>query len=628
MVKKILFFFLFNSSLVNFFSQNLIIIEGSVLSPEGNSKIFGARIYLTQNGNLITKSISNQNGEFFIKSPISSKGKFDLLISRKGYLDYKILLDLTTIDFMLNKSISLELVNNNIVILSADTKNSAFDYSEKYVWSQTEFILKVDEAYRNQIAQAIKESNNTTSDIIVKTDSATIKARDEKIIKDVNLIFVKVKSLIKDKNYKAAFDKNTEAELLLTSLSNPIIKSDFLSKIETSKKSISVEINSEDQVFNSQLKKANDNFALGRKGYAKAKSILLTDPMKSRANDPKYIDLIGKIDKMVSYYSMKDAAYKLVKTNKNKKNQESIVELKKTLKEAESCITFMPPKEFPQLKKSIDSLQLVLDPNFIIVKTPVVIPATTQNQGIILLAPGEIYTGIRSDAYEDLLAVEQYNKNELIVTIDKVKDYLEYEAYYNNILAESISQDYQFEIQRKKDEIEKINISKKNANDDLQLQIQIAKITSDSIINIQNLEVKSNNLITDSLIRKSRNEIEYAKFQKELTEKLESEGIVKIVQEMAIDPTPAETTPNNLKNEAGVLYEKSKMTEEIFKIKNTEGFVSSIICRRIVVDENGYGIVYERTTNEIGKSYYTRNGFSITETIWFNESTGINVIKK
>lgn len=31
----------------------------------------------------------------------------------------------------------------------------------------------------------------------------------------------------------------------------------------------------------------------------------------------------------------------------------------------------------------------------------------------------------------------------------------------------------------------------------------------------------------DSAIRKSRNEIEYAKFQKELTEKLESEGTVK-----------------------------------------------------------------------------------------------------
>ena len=616
--------FLLNSSLVNFFSQNLIIIEGSVLSSEGNSKIFGARIYLTQNGNLITKSISNQNGEFFIKSPITSKGKFDLLISRKGYLDYKILLDLTTIDFMLNKSISLELVNNNIVILSADNKNSAFDYSEKYVWSQTEFLLIPDEAYRIQIEKAIKESNNTSSDIIVKTDSATIKAREENLIKDINLIFDEVKLLSKDKNYKAAIDKYTEAELLLTSLSNPNKKSDLLSKIETDKKKISKLKNTEDEAFNSQLAKANVKFDRG--SYATAKSILETIPMKSRANDPKLIELNVKIEKMFSYYSMKDAAYRLVKTKK--KNQESIENLKKTLKEAESCILFMPPKEFSQLKKSIDSLQLVLDPNFIIVKTPVLIPATTQNQGIILFAPGEIYTGIRSDAYEDLLAAEQYNKNELIVTIDKVKDYLDYEAYYNNIIAESISQDYQFEIQRKKDEIEKINISKKNANDDLQLQIQKAKITSDSIINIQNLQVKSNNTMLDSAIRKSRNEIEYAKFQKELTEKLESEGIVKKVQEMAIVPKPAETTPNNLKNEAGVLYEKSKMAEEIFKIKNTEGFVSSIICRRIVVDENGYGIVYERTTNEIGKSYYTRNGFSITETIWFNESTGINVIKK
>ena len=618
--------FLLNSSLVNFFSQNLIIIEGSVLSPEGNSKIFGARIYLTQNGNLITKSISNQSGEFFIKSPITSKGKIDLLISRKGYLDYKILLDLTTIDFMLNKSISLELVNNNIVILSADNKNSAFDYSEKYVWSQTEFLLIPDEAYRIQIEKAIKESNNINSGLIEKIDSAAIKTKDEKVLKDVNLIFIDARSRSKDKNYKAAFEKYAEAELLLALLSNPKKKAVLLSQIESEKKSAAEQKNTEDEAFNSQLKKAKDNFALGIKGYTKAKSILGTAPMKSRANDPELIDLIGKIDKMVSYYSMKDEAYRLVKTKK--KNQESIENLKKTLKEAESCILFMPPKEFSQLKKSIDSLQLVLDPNFIIVKTPVLIPATTQNQGIILFAPGEIYTGIRSDAYEDLLAAEQYNKNELIVTIDKVKDYLDYEAYYNNIIAESISQDYQFEIQRKKDEIEKINISKKNANDDLQLQIQKAKITSDSIINIQNLQVKSNNTMLDSAIRKSRNEIEYAKFQKELTEKLESEGIVKKVQEMAIVPKPAETTPNNLKNEAGVLYEKSKMAEEIFKIKNTEGFVSSIICRRIVVDENGYGIVYERTTNEIGKSYYTRNGFSITETIWFNESTGINVIKK
>ena len=621
MVKKILFLFLFNSSLLNFFSQNLIIIEGNILGSGSNNKIFGAQIYLIQDNILISKSISNRNGSFFIKYFISSKGKFDLIVSRNGYYDYKVLLDFTSMDFTSKKSISLKLSNDNNIILSPFINTNIYEYSEKYIWSQSEFVLNVDEVYRNQIEKAIKESKSITPEVIAKIDSDAIGAKDEKVIKDINLIFDKVKLLSKDKNYKAAIDKYTEAELLLTSLSNPNKKSELLSKIETDKKILK---NTEDEAFNDQLKKAKDYFASGR--YEKSKSILATDPMKSRANDPEIIELNGKIDKMASYYRMKDAAYKSIKIKK--KNQESIEYLKEALKEAESYKILIPAKEFSQLKKSIDSLQLVLDPKFVIEKTPEVIPASTQNQGTILLAPGEIYNGKSRDAYDNLLVTQQYKKNELVSNINKVKDYLDYEAYYNNILVESISQDYQFEIQRRKDEIEKINISKKNANDDLQLQIQKAKITSDSIINIQNLQVKSNNLITDSLIRKNRNYIDYAKAQKDSIIKLESQALVKKIEQMSTPQKQAETTPNFLQNVAGVLYEKNKMTQEIFTIKNSEGFVSSIICRRIVVDENGYGIVYERTTNEKGESYYTRNGFSITETIWFNESTGLNVIKK
>jgi len=624
MLKKLLFFFFFISSSAIFFSQDIIKIKGSILSSEGNSKLLGARIYLSKDGNLITKSISNRNGEFFIKFPISYKGKFDLLIDRQGYLNYKILIDLTTIDLTLKKSISLKLNNNNTIILSSFKNSIVLDYSEKYVWSQSEFLLIPDEAYRIQIEKAIKESNKITSGVIANIDSAAIKTKDEKVIIDVNLIFNDVKSLSKDKNYKAAIDKYAEAELLLASLSNPKKKAVLLSQIESDKEKISKLKNSEDQVFNSQLTKAKQNFDLGRKGYDKAKSILGTAPMKSRSNDPELIELIGKIDKMVSYYSMKDAAYILVKSKK--KNQQAIDYLKKTLNEAESCKIFMPPKEFPQLKKSIDSLQLVLDPKFIIEKTPEVISLTTQNQGTTLLAPGEIYNGKISDAYQDLLAFEQYKKNQSFNTTDKIKEYLDYEVYYNKILAESISQDYKSEIKRREDEVNKINISIKNVNNDLQLQMQKAKIASDSAINIMNLQVKSYNMMLDSALIKSRND--YAKAQKDLILKLESEIELKKAREISTSPNPPLTTPNNLKNEAGILYEKNKMTQENFKIKNIEGFVSSIICRRIVVDENGYGIVYERTTNEIGKSYYTRNGFSITETIWFNESTGLNVIKK
>ena len=34
------------------------------------------------------------------------------------------------------------------------------------------------------------------------------------------------------------------------------------------------------------------------------------------------------------------------------------------------------------------------------------------------------------------------------------------------------------------------------------------------------------------------------------------------------------------------------------------------------------------TTNENGSTYFSRNGASITEYIWFNESMGQNVIEK
>ena len=117
-------------------------------------------------------------------------------------------------------------------------------------------------------------------------------------------------------------------------------------------------------------------------------------------------------------------------------------------------------------------------------------------------------------------------------------------------------------------------------------------------------------------------------FQKDSILKAEIDPRSTKIQKMKDYQKYYEATPNYLKNEAGVLYEKNKMTEVIYKIKNLQGYVSSVVIRRIVVDMNGYGVVYEQTTNENGKNSFTRNGLLITETIWFNESTGDNVIKK
>ena len=128
--------------------------------------------------------------------------------------------------------------------------------------------------------------------------------------------------------------------------------------------------------------------------------------------------------------------------------------------------------------------------------------------------------------------------------------------------------------------------------------------------------------------KKVINSLDYIAFQKDSISKSHAEIQLSTIQNKKDYVKSFTTTPNFLKNEAGVLYEKNKMTEEIFKIKNVNGFVCSVICRRIVVDKNGFGVVYEQLTNENGISFFTRNGARITEGIWFNESTGANVIEK
>jgi hypothetical protein len=70
------------------------------------------------------------------------------------------------------------------------------------------------------------------------------------------------------------------------------------------------------------------------------------------------------------------------------------------------------------------------------------------------------------------------------------------------------------------------------------------------------------------------------------------------------------------------------MTERTYTVKNGQGFVTTVIVRRVVVDKNGYGVVFEQTTKEDGVNTFTRNEQVITDYIWFNESTGANVIEK
>ena len=685
MLKKLLFFFLVIISFRNSFSQKeiSISIQGNILNSDNKEKLFGASLNFMQKDIFFSRSVSESNGSFLLTAKIAKGDVYDLIVSKNGFLIKKILIDLSSFDFSSLKNNTLSLKKDfNISLFPiasyVNIKISDSLYSEKYSWNQQGFQLIEDESYRLNYQNKLKNSDLPENKIVL--DSSAIKLQDKIILDKVSVITQQAKLLAKEKKFKSSVEKYNEAELLLVKLSNTNSKNRYLSELGTEKIKMLERKNSEDQVFKIQLLKATENYNLGRKGYAKAKIILMTDPMQSRVNEPEVIALKDKISKMEAYFVMKDAAYRLV--NSKKKNAEAIISLQKTQEIAFLNKKIVSLNEFSQLEKSIDSLQLVINPKFIIEKTPIAIPASTQNQGTILLAPGEIHIGKDSDAYLDIIKNIENEKNASIYKMAANKNDLDYELHLKNTLQSSINQDAQLEIIKKNNMIDSIAAVEKKLSVDrkYQMQEQIATLNHD--INERNLSVIAQNELIITEISENKNQLDitqikqndqnsellekqmdavqiskdhiliieqerheseedrfteqqqtinnldYSRYQKDSISKANIEFRLSKIQKMKDYQKYYETTPNYLKNEAGILFEKNKMTEAIYKIKNSEGFVTTIVLRRVVVDENGYGVVYEQTTNENGKSFFTQNGQRITETIWFNQSTGINVIKK
>ena len=684
MIRKILFFFLLSLSFTRFYSQKdlSISLQGKVQNKENKENLFGATLYLMDKDVFISKSVSLSNGTFLLTAKIPRSDTYDLIVSKNGFILKKILIDLSSLDFEreyqnnipLKKAMNINLYSQS---LYPNINNSDSFYSEKYKWNLEERQLISDENYFIQAEEKLKLSNTPIAKVII--DSAAIKTQDETIISNLTDILKQAKSYSKEKNLKLSIEKYNEAELLSSKLSNSNSNLLYISSLKAEKTKLLEVKNSEDLVFNSQLIKANEYFALGQNGYAKAKLILRTDPMRGRVNDPKVIELTDKINQMELYFSMKKTAYLLVKSKK--KNQEAITSLKITQEKAILNQKIIPQNELAQLKKSIDSLENIINPMSALIPKKV-IPASTQDQGTILLAPGEIHTGKNSDAYKDIFINKEKKDNAATYKMEIIKNDLEYTTNFTSSITASQLQDAQVQINEIKNVIDSILSDEQKNSEQRQYQMQEQIATLNQDINERNLSVIAQNelIITEisenknqlDIIQKKQNDenserlekqmdavqiskdriliieqerheseedryteqqqiinnLDYSRYQKDSISKANIELGLSKIQKMKDYQKYYETTPNYLKNEAGVLYEKNKMTEVIYKIKNLQGYVSSVVIRRVVVDMNGYGVVYEQTTNENGKNSFTRNGLLITETIWFNESTGDNVIKK
>ena len=540
--------------------------------------------------------------------------------------------------------------------------------------------LKNSKKYEDAIAklqQAITLSPSKKEDL--NKEISTIKSiqSDVNIEEQLNKDLKNVASLLKDKKYDEAIIAYKNIDQSIAKLSNQPLIDKYSSLSQQGAKSVLDKKNLEGEEFKKQLQKAQDNYDKGPAFYGDAEKILKGDPMKSRMSDPDVKQLSEQIVKMKDFYKQKNEAYKDVK---NKKNNEALTKLKSTRDYATKLGNTAPQNELTKLKNSIDSLESILKPQNVGPNLPQT--NNSNSSGIQLKAPGELITNNPSDVFNELAENIDAKKAAPFENITEIKNEIDKEADFNKKLNASRQEDDMENIQDRKTEIElkaieqsKIPIQLQENLDEKKRQLEVYiynkqqvdaqqnEVQSNQIQNWKNekdssslaksIEIeqktesdmarfqetkntieknalnnqKQNELIAQSL-QQTKTKTEYALFKQDSLNATLGENRSNLIQQQKDFKKENKLAANHIKDEKGVEFPWNKMTENIYKIKNKEGFVTSIITRRVVVDKNGYGIVYEQNTNELGANSFCKNGAPTTEYVWANESTGINVIEK
>jgi hypothetical protein len=478
------------------------------------------------------------------------------------------------------------------------------------------------------------------------------------------------------KKYDIALETYKKADQQIALFHKQSLIDNYSKELQAGMKRVTEGINSMSQVYQNQLAKANENFNKGPQYYGTAKSILNSDPMKSRQNEPEVIELKDKISAMEAYYAARKSAYQLVKT---KDNPAALKALQKLQLTGQAQQQFLGQNELATVQKSVDSLRNLMTPVQVAkVKEDVAVEPT----GIRLTAPGEEVSGENSMAFNDLQINREAKQENPYRTQQQIRNEVDYQNYFSqqNAQVGSYETATQLEMTRSQRELQ----AKQNASVQATLQADKAQNTQEYEVAVQNREAiaaqrqedNSTNLTAwkdakdyltqteqketevrqqseldrlniiqnekDLQAQKARleeekivaakdqraQEVTYTKQVQQEASTIEGQAQYEKIQQTASSAVQLKTTPNYLRDENGVLFPSNTMTEKTYQIKNKEGYVTKVIIRRVVVDPNGHGVVYEQTTDENGKTYFTRDGQVSTEYIWFNESTGANVLTK
>jgi hypothetical protein len=556
----------------------------------------------------------------------------------------------------------------------AQAKTQAF---QKAMQAATNLITakKYDEAEAKYIeAQQIKPTEKET----VNTQLTLLKDLRFDIQNEVEL--KKTMKLANDqylqKKYELALETYKSADKQIALFHKQALIDSYSKELQAGMKRVTEGISSMSQVYQNQLAKANENFNKGPQSYGTAKSILNSDPMKSRQNEPEVIELKEKIATMEAYYAARKNAYQLVKA---KENTAALKALEKLQLSAQAQQQYLSQNEVSVLEKSADSLRTLLTPAK---PAPDKEDVAVEPMGIRLSAPGEAVSGENSMAFNDLQQTRDAKQETPYRTQQQIRTEVEYQNYFSqqNAQVGSFETTAQLEMTRAQRELNtKQNTATQNTlqvNQAQEMQAYEVAVTNRAAATSERQQENETNLTawkdakdeqsqtekkaadvreqaeldrlnviqnqkdlqlkqqatTDEKVRSELDQrsqvVAYTKQVEQ--EKATNDGQMQYeqIQQTATSTVQLKTTPNYLRDENGVLFATNSLTEKTYQLKNKEGYVTKVIIRRVVVDPNGHGVVFEQTTDENGKTYFTRDGQVSTEYIWFNESTGANVLIK
>ena len=478
------------------------------------------------------------------------------------------------------------------------------------------------------------------------------------------------------KKYDLALETYKKADQQIALFHKQTLIDTYSKELQAGMKRVTEGINSMSQVYQNQLAKANENFNKGPQFYGTAKSILNSDPMKSRQSEPEVMALKEKITIMETYYKDRKEAYLLVKA---KDNAAAFKALEKVHTVGQAQQQYLKSTELPALQKSIDSLREILKPVQVAKVTPEVL---IEPAGIRLAAPGEAVSGENSMVFNDLQLNREAKQEQPYRTQQQIRTEVEYQNYFsqqnaqigsfetmsqlemtrsqrdlatrqsnttqNTLQADKAQKIQEYEVAVQNREASAAVRQQENSDNigawkdakDHQDQITVKAADSRQEYELKRLNEFQNGLELQAQKEPAKAEqnmnelnaraqnVDYTKQREKEVATVGGQAQYEKIQQTAASTVQLKTTPNYLRDENDVLFPVNTMTEKTYQIKNKEGFVTKVIIRRVIVDPNGYGVVYEQITDENGKTYFTRDGQVSTEYVWFNDSTGANVLKK